>query len=98
MELSEKIVLLTGASGGIGKPLLEHLNGKVKILIGSGRKNLQDFTRMKEDEKFNYMPMDLNSEDNVKFLFNYIVEEYGKLDVMVNNAGIGGLGGKLPLC
>lgn len=87
MELSEKIVLLTGASGGIGKPLLEHLNGKVKILIGSGRKNLQDFTRMKEDEKFNYMPMDLNSEDNVKFLFNYIVEEYGKLDVMINTIG-----------
>ena len=62
MELSEKIVLLTGASGGIGKSLLEHLNGNVKVLVGSGRKNLQDFTRIKESEKFDYIPMDLISE------------------------------------
>ncbi|NYT13002.1 MAG: SDR family oxidoreductase [Candidatus Methanofastidiosa archaeon] len=87
MELSEKIVLLTGASGGIGKPLLEHLNRNVKILIGSGRKNLQDFTRIKEDEKFNYMPMDLNSEDNIKFLFSYINDEYGRLDAIINAIG-----------
>ncbi len=87
MEISEKVVLLTGASGGIGKPLLEHLNRNVKILIGSGRKNLQDFTRLKEDEKFNYVPMDLNSEENVKFLFSYIVEEYGRLDAMINTIG-----------
>jgi len=87
MELSEKVILLTGASGGIGKPILEHLNRNVKVLIGSGRKNLQDFTRIKEDEKFNYMPMDLNSEDNLKFLFSYIIEEYGRLDVMINTIG-----------
>ncbi|NPV50233.1 MAG: SDR family oxidoreductase [Candidatus Methanofastidiosum sp.] len=87
MELSEKIVLLTGASGGIGKPLLEHLNRNVKILIGSGRKNLQDFTRIKEDDKFNYMPMDLNSEDNIKFLFSYINDEYGRIDVIINAIG-----------
>jgi NAD(P)-dependent dehydrogenase (short-subunit alcohol dehydrogenase family) len=87
MELSEKVVLLTGASGGIGKPLLEHLNRNVKILIGSGRKNLQEFTRIKEDEKFNYMPMDLNSEDNIKFLFSYIIEEYGRIDTAINTIG-----------
>ena len=87
MEISEKIVLLTGASGGIGKPLLEHLNRNVKILIGSGRKNLHDFTRIKEDEKFNYMPMDLNSEDNIKFLFSYINDEYGRLDAIINAIG-----------
>jgi len=87
MELSEKVILLTGASGGIGKPIFEHLNRNVKVLIGSGRKNLQDFTRIKEDEKFNYMPMDLNSEDNLKFLFSYIIEEYGRLDVVINTIG-----------
>lgn len=87
MELSEKVVLLTGASGGIGKPIFEHLNRNVEILIGSGRKNLQDFTRIKEDEKFNYMPMDLNSEDNIKFLFSYIIDEYGRLDTMINTIG-----------
>ncbi|KYC50790.1 MAG: 3-hydroxybutyrate dehydrogenase [Candidatus Methanofastidiosum methylothiophilum] len=87
MELSEKVVLLTGASGGIGKSLLEHLNGNVKILIGSGRKNLQDFTRIKESDKFNYMPMDLTSEDNIKFLFSYIIEEYGRLDITINTIG-----------
>lgn len=87
MELSDKIVLLTGASGGIGKSLLEHLNGNVKVLVGSGRKNLHDFTRIKESEKFNYMPMDLISEDNIKFLFSYIVEEYGKLDILINTIG-----------
>ena len=87
MELSEKIVLLTGASGGIGKSLLEHLNGNVKVLVGSGRKNLQDFTRIKESEKFDYIPMDLISEDNIKFLLNYIVEEYGRLDILINTIG-----------
>ncbi len=87
MESSEKIVLLTGASGGIGKPLLEHLNGNVKVLIGSGRKNLNDFTKIKEDEKFNYMPMELNSKDNIKFLFSYIIEEYERLDVVINTVG-----------
>jgi NAD(P)-dependent dehydrogenase (short-subunit alcohol dehydrogenase family) len=87
MELSEKVVLLTGASGGIGKPLLEHLNRNVKVLIGSGRKNLQEFTRIKEDEKFNYMPMDLNSEDNIKFLFSYIIDEYGRMDAIINTIG-----------
>ncbi len=87
MEITDKIVLLAGASGGIGKPLLEHLNRNVKVLIGSGRKNLQDFTRLKEDEKFNYMPMDLSSEENIKFLFSYIVDEYGRIDTMINAIG-----------
>ncbi len=87
MELSEKVVLLTGSSGGLGKPILEHLKGNVKILIGSGRKNLLDFTKIKEDEKFNYMPMDLTSEENIKFLFSYIFEEYGRLDVLINTIG-----------
>ncbi|KYC46614.1 MAG: 3-hydroxybutyrate dehydrogenase [Candidatus Methanofastidiosum methylothiophilum] len=87
MELREKIVLLTGASGGIGKPLLEHFNRNVKILIGSGRKNLQDFTKIKEDEKFDYVPMDLTSEDNIKFLFSYIIDEYGKIDALINAIG-----------
>lgn len=87
MEVSEKIVLLAGASGGIGKPLLEHLNRNVKVLIGSGRKNLNDFTKLKEDDKFDYMPMDLNSEDNLKFLFSYIIEEYERLDVVINTVG-----------
>ncbi len=82
---SKKVVLITGASSGLGEAMAEYLSEKGHIVYGASRS-------IKPSNRFYTLIMDVTDEDSVKQAVAKIMEEHGKIDVLINNAGIASLG------
>ncbi len=82
MNQSKKIVLLTGATGGLGTSIAKYLDKEKYIVYGAGRKQTQTT---------DYIPvyMDLQKPESITQAVNKILSEQGKIDILINNAGIG---------
>lgn len=83
MELSDKIVLLTGGSAGIGREIARHLKEKGANVTLTGR-NMERLTAMRE-EGFETIEADFSSADGV----NALLAKWGDkdIDILLNNAG-----------
>ena len=84
-----KIVFITGASSGFGKATAELLASKGYTVYGTSRKK-------QNHSKIHYVYMDLDERDSISNAINHVVEEQGRIDVVINNAGMG-IGGSLEL-
>ncbi len=94
MRLKDKVVLITGASSGIGKyvALLFAKEG-AKVVAGARRTtNLEELRQTAKEQEFagEILPVtiDISDEDALQNFVDVAVETYGKIDVLVNNAGI----------
>lgn len=96
MSSKGKIAVVTGATGGIGFEVAKRLgkDGFTVVLNGindeAGAEKLAELTA--EGISAEYRGFDVTDEDAVNANINAIGEKYGKIDVVVNNAG--GLGGR----
>lgn len=95
-QSENRVAIITGATGGIGFEVAKRL-GKdnfTVILNGidekAGAEKVEELT--KEGIRAEYYGFDVTNEDEVNSNFNRIGENYGRIDVLVNNAG--GLGGR----
>ena len=79
-----KVVLVTGASSGIGKSIASFLTEKGYKVYGTSRnpKNVQDFS-------FNLIALDVTKPETITKAVDKIIADEGKLDVLINNAGKG---------
>lgn len=82
MENSQKIVLLTGASGGLGSAIAKHLTKQNYKVYGTGRKKTKS-------ENFTWLYMDLSDQSSIDRAVAEILEKEKKIDILINNAGIG---------
>lgn len=83
LSLAKKVVLITGASSGFGKICAEFLDQRDYKVYGTSR-NL--ITKIKSYEM---IQMDVNEETSIKAAVRHILDQEGRLDIVVNNAGIG---------
>ncbi len=94
-RLKDKVIVITGGSLGIGKASSEILAGEgakvaiTDILDDEGEKLADDISG--NDGIAKYWHLDVSDEESVKKVFADINDEYGKIDVLVNNAGISGV-------
>lgn len=94
MSFENKVVVVTGGSRGIGYATVEaFLNeGATVILCGSRPETAEKaVSQLKEKDasaKVEGISPDLTDYDSVKADFDSIIEKYGKIDVLVNNAGV----------
>ena len=93
MVLKDRIILVTGASRGIGRDISYALAEKGSHVIMTSRtesslKEIESEIRAK-GQKATAVPADLAIDDDIENLFREITDKFGRLDVLINNAGIG---------
>ncbi|PHQ55690.1 MAG: short-chain dehydrogenase/reductase [Lutibacter sp.] len=79
-----KVVLITGGSSGIGKSVGEYLSEKGFIVYGTSR----NADKIKE-HPFKLVSLDVNDTETISTAVSKIIKEEGRLDILINNAGMG---------
>jgi NADP-dependent 3-hydroxy acid dehydrogenase YdfG len=91
-----KTILITGASSGFGKMLVQSLASTHKYnIVATLRKSTTNESvkeELKKLPKVEVLFLDVTQEDEVVRAVNHTIEKYGKIDVLVNNAGVFGGG------
>jgi short-subunit dehydrogenase len=91
MNLKDKVIVITGASYGLGKEIVLKLaEDKPKIvLLARNEERLQKVSEvLNKDQVENvYYSCDVGDESKVKDAINKAVEKFGKIDILINNAG-----------
>jgi 3-oxoacyl-[acyl-carrier protein] reductase len=91
MSLKDKVAIITGAGRGIGKAIAERL-GKdgVKICIAASSDEI--FKTKEELSEKGYIveafKVDIKNSQSVDDMFNKVIESFGRIDILINNAGI----------
>lgn len=91
-NLTEKTAIITGASRGIGKGISYALAraGANLVLVGRNKKLLKEVAN--QVEKFGikviFIPADVTKEKEILFAVQKTLEEYSKIDILVNCAGV----------
>lgn len=90
IDLSNKIILVTGASRGIGRGIAEGLASAGARIAVHFNKNQEIAEQLAEEigNGSKAFQADLQFPESCKRLFESVVEEFGRIDVLVNNAGI----------
>lgn len=88
--MNKKIWLITGVSSGLGKALAEKVINSGEYVIGTFRKEneVEVFNKKYKDNAMGLL-LDITDMIKVKSLLEQIMLEFGKIDVLVNNAGVG---------
>jgi len=90
-RLSQKIVLVTGAARGIGQAIAELFAEEGAIVILSDINDESGTTlTQKIGRGARYTHLDVACESDWELLFQFVKEQYGRLDILINNAGITG--------
>ncbi len=76
-----RVIVITGASSGIGKELAQYFSKYDKV-IGMSR-------TIPNNVEYDYLSVDVSNEDDVKKAVDIVSQKYGKVDVLINCAGIG---------
>ncbi|HEY9390669.1 MAG TPA: SDR family NAD(P)-dependent oxidoreductase [Mycobacteriales bacterium] len=92
-RLNDKVTVITGASTGIGRATMERFAAEGATVVGCAR------TQSTLDEALSsalagggtgmVVAADLSEEDGAQRLIDATIEAYGRIDVLVNNAGVG---------
>ena len=83
--MDKKIVLITGGSSGIGKSIGTYLTTKGFTVYGTTRnpKNYLDF------DNFELVQLDVKDVESIQNAVSQVIAQEGRLDVLINNAGVG---------
>ena len=91
-SVQSKIVVITGASSGIGEATAYKLAAKgLTVVLGARRiEKLESIASSIRDQggKAEVLKTDVTQKKEVQNLLNFAVEKFGRVDVLVNNAGI----------
>lgn len=92
MRLNGKNVIVTGASSGMGKAIVERFaqEGANVIAMARRRERLEALAESLKDAPGRVVPFagDISQEETMNAAIDKAVSEFGRLDVLVNNAGI----------
>lgn len=90
MELINKTAIVTGAAGGIGQAIIAKLReqGAKVLAVDISEQSLQMYASFGSKQLETFVA-DVTDYQQVEAMVKYAVEQFGSLDIMVNNAGIG---------
>jgi short-subunit dehydrogenase len=85
-----KVALVTGASSGIGADTALRLKAAGYVVYGAARR--VERMRALKDAGVHVLSLDVTSEESIRTALTRIIDESGRIDVLVNNAGYGSYG------
>ncbi|EPA1952608.1 SDR family NAD(P)-dependent oxidoreductase [Vibrio alginolyticus] len=90
MELINKTAIVTGAAGGIGQAIIAKLReqGAKVLAVDISEQSLKMYTSF-DSKQLGTFVADVTDYQQVEAMVKCAVEQFGSLDIMVNNAGIG---------
>ncbi|NLY37142.1 MAG: SDR family NAD(P)-dependent oxidoreductase [Tissierellia bacterium] len=92
MRLENKIVILTGASSGIGYSVAKRFaeEGATVIAMARRAEKLEELKESSLNLTGKIIPMqgDVISQEDIDRVVNHTLEEFGRIDVLINNAGV----------
>ena len=89
----EKIAIVTGGSRGIGRAIVEKLAKKGIKVIANYHQSYEKVKELQEELKkeniiIDIFKADVSKREEVKEMIKYTIDKYGKIDILINNAGI----------
>jgi NAD(P)-dependent dehydrogenase (short-subunit alcohol dehydrogenase family) len=96
MKLKDKVAVITGGASGMGQATaLRFLNEGARVVVAdyneqSGKETLALAKDAGYAEKIRFIRMDVAKESDVQAMIACAVSEFGRLDIVFNNAGVGG--------
>lgn len=94
MKLQDKVAIVTGASSGIGLAIARQYAAEgAKVVLSDLNEQAGQEAAANIGDNAKFYRCDVSDSKQVDALVAFAVESFGRLDIMVNNAGIGGLGG-----
>ncbi|MDD3341696.1 MAG: glucose 1-dehydrogenase [Bacilli bacterium] len=94
MEKEQRVVIVTGSSRGIGAAIAEKFASLGDSVVILYHQNKEKALLLKQELEAKYsvqtlcMACDVTSEDNIKEVVQNVIKTFGRIDVLVNNAGI----------
>ena len=92
--MRDKIVLITGATNGIGKQTalsLAKMNAQVIITgrnLKSGPEAVDEIKQLSGNSRVDLLLADVSKQADIKALASQVKEKYARLDILINNAGL----------
>ncbi len=88
-----KVIIITGASRGIGREIAKELAEEGEKVIANYNKSEEDANNLKEELnkkniEIDIVQADVSKREDAKRLAQYALKKYGRIDVLINNAGI----------
>jgi len=91
--MERKIWFITGISSGLGQALARSVMEAGDLVIGTFRDEAQvtGFNRANPENGFSVV-LDITDEHQIQHVIAEVISKYGRIDVLVNNAGVGFVG------
>ena len=92
MKLKGKAVVVTGASSGMGKAIVELFvkEGASVVAVARRKERLEELSESLKNEAGTIViyPGDVSKKETCEGMIDECVKQFGKLDILINNAGI----------
>lgn len=91
--MEKKIIIITGASRGIGREIAKTLAREGYTIIANYNKSEREAQKLKkelqeENKEIDIYKANIANEEETQEMIKYIIKKYKKIDVLINNAGI----------
>lgn len=84
-----KVAIVTGASRGIGREISKELASQGIKVIANYNKSEEQAKKLKnENSEIDIFKADVSNREEVKQMVKFTLKKYGKIDILINNAGI----------
>ncbi|MDO4473941.1 MAG: sorbitol-6-phosphate dehydrogenase subunit [Eubacteriales bacterium] len=84
MDYKDKVALVTGGEAGIGKAIVNKLNSLSASVISMDIHSKEG----RDPEGIDHITCDISNKEQVNNAIQKIIDNYGKIDILINNAGV----------